>query len=119
MNWNRIDELYHLDSPNAENRDVLFLCHQVVHSYVFMPLLDDRQRLVGILFASDRQRHVSLLQLTINQVIDLFRQVGKDYPSQMTGKFSTEKRDFEFVSGIEPNLDVRCQGRLLTTSSKT
>lgn len=88
LNWHNLDELYDLDSTTTVDRDVLFVCHQFVHSFVFSPVFDDNDRLDGVMFASDRQRHTSLLQISIDQVVQLFEEVGNDYPSSATYKLN-------------------------------
>lgn len=98
LNWHRLHELYDLDSATTENHDVLFLCHQFVHSFVFTVAFDDNDSLDGIMFASDRQRHIALLQISIDQIISLFEQVGNDYPSSASYKLNPKTGDYDVVS---------------------
>ena len=96
MNWHKIDELYDLSSSSQEDRDLLFICHQIVHSFVFILSFDDEDGgLAGLLFTSDRHRHQQLYGLGIDRVIGLFEQVGKDYPNQMSGRFNPDTQDWE------------------------
>ena len=81
MNWHRFDELYDFSAPRHESRDLLYICNQFIHSYVFVLGLSDAGGFDNVLFASDRARHDSLFRITAQQIIDLFEGVGTDYPT--------------------------------------
>ncbi|EMI15904.1 hypothetical protein RMSM_07174 [Rhodopirellula maiorica SM1] len=98
LNWHHFHELYDFDEATTVDRDVLFVCHQFVHSFVFSPVFDDNDRLDGVMFASDRQRHTSLLQISIDQIIRLFDEVGNDYPSSATYKLNSKTGDYDVVT---------------------
>ncbi len=99
MNWDKIDELYDLTSSSHETHDLLFICHQIVHSFVFtFSFYDKDGGLAGLLFTSDRHRHQRLYGLGIDHVIDLFEQVGKDYPNEVKGRFNPDTQDWDFDS---------------------
>lgn len=86
MNWHRVEELYDISAPRDESRDVLQICNQVIHSYVFVLGFADTGGFANVLFASDRARHDGIFLITAQQIIDLFDAVGTDYPAstQMT-----------------------------------
>jgi hypothetical protein len=98
LNWHKLDELYDFDAAVTKHHHVLFLCHQFVHSFVFMAAFDERQRLDGIFLASDRQRHTALLRVSIDQIAVLFEQVGKDYPSTVNYSLNLKTGDYDVVS---------------------
>lgn len=98
LNWHNLDILYDFDAATTEDHDLLFLCHQFVHSFVFMASFDDDDRLDGILFASDRQRHVALLRVSIDQIVSVFEDVGQDYPSTSAYSLNPKTGDYNFVS---------------------
>ncbi len=98
LNWHRIDELYDFESIQALTVDTIFLCHQFVHSYVFCPLFDEQGGLKGIYFTSDRYRNDRLHCITVEQIIELFRQIGNDYPSEQRWNFNNDKQDYEVTS---------------------
>src|SRR5690606_37513076 len=52
LNWHNVQSLYHFSAQTSESRDLLFLCHQFVHSFVFVVAFDDDNRADGILFTS-------------------------------------------------------------------
>ncbi len=81
INWIKIDELYDLEKPKTVSKDLLFFCHQFVHSYVFWEYFEEGTRFVeGVFVSSDRERHRNLYFLSISQIISLFEQIGNDYP---------------------------------------
>ena len=98
-NWDRIDTLYDLATNGSEQRQVLYLCHQIVHSYVFSVAMNENNGLDGFFFTSDRQRHTCLYYLPAEAVIALFEQVGNDYPSSMELRFNPARRDYDVTSG--------------------
>jgi hypothetical protein len=93
---NRFDywELYDLDRSRAVVRSLTFLCNQVVHSYIFALSFDDSCVFNGILVASDRERHQVLYFFQIQQIIDLFEQIGNDYPDEAIFTFDSRLQDY-------------------------
>ncbi|MGF6770637.1 hypothetical protein P3T18_003116 [Paraburkholderia sp. GAS199] len=82
MNWHRIDELFNLDTQHIEQRDITFLCNQFVHSYVFIPACDEEGALAGVYVASDKAKRDKVYFVAIDQMLEAFRVVGKDYPTE-------------------------------------
>tara|TARA_R110002111_G_scaffold33310_1_gene67057 strand:+ start:271 stop:807 length:537 start_codon:yes stop_codon:yes gene_type:complete len=85
MNWHKIDILYDFDSPRSERRLLPFLADQAIHSFVFQHAVGEDGEFEGILLASDRQRKKSLLQISADSIIDVFTDIGKNYPA--TGRY--------------------------------
>ena len=82
MNSEHIQLLYDLDKFYKEERDVLYLCNQFIHSFVFS-VFEENGRIGGFLVSSDRVRNKKLYRVSLEQVIVLFRLVGRDYPSEL------------------------------------
>ena len=93
---NRLDyrELYDLDRSRTVSRNLVFLCNQVVHSYLFVLSFDDVDKFSGILVASDRERHQALYFIGSQQIVELFEQVGNDYPNAMDLEFDERAQDY-------------------------
>lgn len=98
LNWHNLDKLCDFDAAITEDHDLLCLCHQFVHSFVFMASFDADDRLDGILFASDRQRHIALLRVSIDQIVSAFEEVGQDYPSTASYSLNPNTGDYDVVS---------------------
>ncbi|QBK05367.1 hypothetical protein DW355_11985 [Hylemonella gracilis] len=82
FNRSDIDEHYDLDNEIRETRDVGFLCNQVVHSFVFIFVTGESGSIEGIFVSSDTMRHRRLYYVALESIVQLFRAVGRDYPSQ-------------------------------------
>ena len=83
LNCYRIDELYDLSSASAETRDLIFICNLFVHSYVFLPVVD-QNFLAGFYVSSDKARQNKVFLVTISQVLKAFRAVGHDDPRHIS-----------------------------------
>jgi len=104
MNWHRLTELYDMGLGKPVKRSLLFLCHQVVHSYIFSPLFEDKY-LAGVFFSSDRQRHKSLYLIKTNNIVTLFDLVANNDPGSLESVYDFEKQDYDTVVGPGINSD--------------
>lgn len=93
---NRFDfrELYDLTRSRIIMRGLTFLCNQVIHSYIFALSFDESLNFNGIFVASDRERHQGLHFIQIQQIIDLFEQIGNDYPDEVKLEFDSRIQDY-------------------------
>lgn len=94
LNWHHIDRLYRLDAPKKSQIDLMALCHQFVHSYIFMLSFDGKNRLNGVFLTSDRKRTSCLYYVEIQSIINLFEQVGRNYPFRQTTTWDSKKGDY-------------------------
>lgn len=97
INNHHIDKLYNLKQINQETRTLKFICDQIVHSYIFMPAEDGKNRLIGFFFTSDREKNKKIFYISVQDVINIFNYVGNDYPNNLhsirnpkTGEFETK-----------------------------
>lgn len=95
LNWDKIEELYELNDASTSDIALLNLCHEFVHSYVFVPELGEQGGLAGVYFASDRSKERRLLFITTDQIVTVFTQVGSDYPSENHWIFKPAKGDYD------------------------
>lgn len=98
LNRSEYWELYDLEHSRIIPRSLAFLCHQIVHSYIFMTSFDESNSFDGILVTSDRERHQMLYSLRADQIIELFEQVGKDYPNETAFSFDPRIQDYKVRS---------------------
>jgi hypothetical protein len=82
-NNHRIDTLYDFKKEYQETRDLEFINGRIIHSFIFMPYVTEKDRLAGILFTSDRDKNKKLYSMKNDQVIAIFERVGNDYPTEM------------------------------------
>jgi hypothetical protein len=78
--------LYDFDSPQQEKRLLPFLADQAIHSFVFQHAVGDAGEFEGIFLASDKQRKKSLFQISADSIIEIFMEIGKNYPA--SGRFT-------------------------------
>ena len=98
MNWHKLDELFDVATNTAQQRDLRYVCHQFVHSYVFTLVTGEAGGLDGFFFASDRQRHIGLYYLPVAEAIRIFRQVGEDYPDEVRMVWDAKLKDYRITS---------------------
>lgn len=72
-------DLYDLDKPTQELRDLLYVAHRIVHSFIFVLSGDDGGH--GAFFTSDRDKETRLYFLSTDEIVRVFEAVGNDYPS--------------------------------------
>lgn len=83
-NRNEFWELYDLEQPAQEFRDLLYVAHRMVHSFIFTLSGDDDGH--GVFFTSDRDKESRLNFLSTDEIIRVFEIVGTDYPSGFRGR---------------------------------
>jgi hypothetical protein len=98
FSWHRLEEHFDLGTQNEETRDLVFLCNQFVHSFIFTVVTDEKNSLAGVFVASDKTRNEKLYFVAASQILLAFRTVGRDYPvkqhmvrNERTGEW--EERD--------------------------
>ncbi|BAY50651.1 hypothetical protein SAMD00079811_82820 (plasmid) [Scytonema sp. HK-05] len=108
-NWGDIDELYDVNAPQSVTKDLLFFCHQFVHSYIFVPSFDDSNCLDGICISSDKERHKALYHIYIHQIIDIFEQVGNDYPVRSLFYFDEKLGDYRIQNWASDDANYKSE----------
>jgi len=99
MNWHRFDEKYGLDNPVQTERPLLSVCNWLIHSYVFAPMHREDGELLAILFNSDRTKHESLFGLNVDQLIELFKGIGRNDPASIKMTRNPKTGDFDVWVG--------------------
>ena len=80
LNWHHVEELYDLKTSNTEVRDIRFICDKFIHSYIFLPI-DEGSKLAGFYVTTDRLKDKKCYYVSIDQVVSIFRTIGRDYPA--------------------------------------
>src|SRR5262249_3592065 len=86
LNSHRIDELYDLSTHSMRSIRPLFLCNQIIHSYILLPV-QDRKSFSHILVCSDFERNRFLYFMSVPDVVSFIRQTASDYASRMDVTF--------------------------------
>lgn len=93
-NWEHLDLLYDFRTSKKEIRDVVFLCNQFVHSFVFASY-EENGRIGGFFVSSDRDKNKKLYRVRLEQILVLFRLVGRDYPASLFFRFNHDAGVYE------------------------
>ena len=78
MNWHKLDELYDMDLPSSGRLSVVEFCNQLIHSFVFVPVMNDHRGLSGLFFSSDRDKGSRLYYAGVEAVVGLASHVVED-----------------------------------------
>jgi len=81
-----LDKLYDLSKGHEETRKLRFICDQFIHSYVFIQSADEKGRLNGFYFSSDKEKNNKLYFMDATNVITIFEKVGENYPTKAIQK---------------------------------
>ena len=94
MNWHHIGILYDFSRVNQETRKIRFVSNLIIHSYVFTIYENENGGLAGIFFNSEKYKNEKLYELNIDDIIDIFNQVGRDYPTSSTNILDPETGEY-------------------------
>ena len=76
----RIDRLFDFSRTRHQRRQLRYVCNQIVHSYIFTPLLAESGGWAGVVFASDRDKRRGAYWLDAEDVVQIFEDVALDDP---------------------------------------
>jgi hypothetical protein len=78
LNWDTIEKFYDLSLSTKQEQDVLWLCNQLIHSFFFLPEIDDDRALTALYFNSDRSRREWLFRIDWQEFTRLVELVAED-----------------------------------------
>ncbi len=81
LNWHKIDEKYDLKVREEVEKDLQWICNQVIHSFVFSPNFNEKGKLSGFYISNDRERNKFLYHLGKVELLQILKRVGLGYPS--------------------------------------
>lgn len=94
FNSSRIEKHYDFGKKAKLKKDLVFVCNQVIHSFVFEVEILPRGSLAGFLVSSDHERCKRLFRIPVGEVIRIFERTGKDYPHFMSAEFCEKRGDY-------------------------
>jgi hypothetical protein len=80
LNRIAIDEIYKIDASCAMKKSLKFVCHQIIHSYVFTLGFNEEGYLEDLFFASDHQKDQGMFCIKIDEIVSIFEEVGSNDP---------------------------------------
>ncbi|WP_148208499.1 hypothetical protein [Solidesulfovibrio magneticus] len=109
FNRDDIDRFTDFDREYVKMVALYELCNQFVHSYIFVPQIDEENKLLGCFVSSERNcspdrivvssKRPKVYFVGLADIVSIFRRVGKDYPSQFTRFYDEKEQEWKsFVS---------------------
>lgn len=99
LNDTNIDYLYVMDKPRNVTKDLIFLCNQFIHSYIFCPYIDTHPQRLAILFNSFYERTKGLYHLSVADLILIIRKISNDNPGSMMMIYNPGEQDYDVWAG--------------------
>lgn len=93
-----IDEHFDLTRPEKVLLTARELANQVIHSYVFVHIVDRKEQLRGIFVTSDLGRNRGVLYVPAWRIIRLFRRVAADDPTNWQMTLDRETGEYRYKS---------------------
>jgi hypothetical protein len=122
LNWHRIDELFDLSSKKRRTFCPKELCHQIIHSFVFVPRLDDDTgSLSGFFIVSDHRKDEELYFFGIDEIIRMLEAVANDSIESSFGRRDPESGEMKVIAKSRRS-DPRCLetlAKLIASNPKT
>ncbi len=84
LNNHRLNELYVLEQGRSLSKPLSYIANQLIHSYVFVPVFGESNRLSGIAFNSDRSKNRELYMLELAPLAEAFAACANSHLSQVT-----------------------------------
>jgi|GEM_PF-1986197 hypothetical protein len=94
LNSHHISNLYNLDKPEQKQIDPSFLCNQIIHSYILIPVRDG-QKFTHIYVCSDFERNRYLYFVALEVIISLLNDVVSDNPIQREMTYNPRRLDYD------------------------
>lgn len=93
LNNHSIEKHYELSNEEVSSIKVKHLFNQIIHSYIFCPVLEEQNQLTGILINSDKTCKHRLYNVQIKKLIDIIMYISNG--NMTSAKFT--KIDGQFV----------------------
>lgn len=92
MNWHRLEQHYDFEACMSTKITSRRLCNLLIHSFVFMPEMDETaERFSAILFNSDRTKDSELFEISLETLFQFAEAACEDY---------TDSFDFSVSGGV-------------------
>jgi len=95
------DRYFELEKPTKVKIKVRDICNQIIHSYIFNPLMNENNNLQAIWFASDYTKFKQLIELKIENYIDILNQIGNYWSTSEHYIFDDKKGDYEVYHDLK------------------
>ena len=71
FNWHHLKKHYDFDCSKKSTIKISYLLNQIIHSYIFCPMFDDKKNITNLLINSDVTKNKILYSISFKKVIDI------------------------------------------------
>jgi len=90
-----IHDLYDLDAEHPVSKSITFIANQAIHSCTLFAYRTVDRNWGGIYVCSDFERDKTIYRVPIDELINIFRLVAKDYPTSMSYEWDDSLEDYK------------------------
>jgi hypothetical protein len=94
LNSFAFDELYNLDKFEIKQKNIIFICNQLIHSLTIFALRENK-RWNNILMCSDFEKNKWIYEIDIETVIEILIDFGNNYPENISLTYNKSKQDYD------------------------
>jgi hypothetical protein len=88
------EKYFIFDEPIEDTLSPIALCNQIMHSYIFTLIMNEKRNLTHFWVVSDWDKFKYLHQVEIKQFLVLLKKVSEYWPQKEHYLFSEKKQDF-------------------------
>lgn len=91
------EKYFDLDQPIKGTIPFRILCNQIIHSYIFMLLMNDKGNLTHFWVASDYDKFKFIYQIDVKTYASVLLQIGNYWPKQESYEFDEIKNEYNIT----------------------
>jgi hypothetical protein len=103
INWHDVEANYDLNTPRTGKVRLSHLLNQLIHSFVYMPVIDG-SRFRSILFNSDRTKSTVLYEIQAKDLIDIILSFSSG--SIVSARYELVANEFKLVEATYKHADL-------------
>lgn len=88
------DKYFDLENPINGSIKFRTLCNQIIHSYIFMLLMNEHGSLTDFWVASDYDKFKFMYQISVKSYSSQLLKIGQYWPTQESYEFDQHKNDY-------------------------
>ena len=89
-NWIDLDKHYKRESNQTVSRGIYDVCNNIIHSYIFLPIVNVDKKLDGLYFSSDKTKEKHLYFIKACDWCEAVESVANSWPNSQYWRFDDE-----------------------------
>lgn len=77
LNSHKLDELYDIPEGTETTKPFSYVANQIIHSFIFFPLLNPNSGVESIVFNSDKSKSKELYMIEVSALVKILRSIAK------------------------------------------